>query len=333
MARIRSIKIDLFLDDGLESVSLEAHFLLAGLPVLADRAGRLEDKPKRIHAQIFPYRPTVDTAALLVELEDTGHIRRYEAGGQRYIEVCGWDRDQRPHVNEPKSSIPPPPPNCAEHCHSNARGIHELNPGIQAHKDRAGIRDSGLGILDLGCGDLPGIAPAQPAPEPKAAKRAKDAKPPDSRHAPLVKALTDAGWPFDGGKDAACVKALLALADQQEATRGELAGMEVLRRARIAWEQFPGFHSARTLSGLRSKWGEFATPDTGRGTGPPRATDRLEPKPAVCCDGCGGKGEAASVGDPGVWLCYATCLAQWQLARLPYTHAQDWARRRRDNAA
>lgn len=279
MARIRSIKIDLFLDDGLESVSLEAHFLLAGLPVLADRAGRLEDKPKRIHAQIFPYRPTIDTAALLVELEGTGHIRRYEVGGQRYIEVGGWDRDQRPHVNEPKSSIPPPPPGYTEHYHSNAQVIRELNPGIQAHEDRAGIRDSGLGILDLGCGDLPGIAPAQPVLG-KPAKKAKEAKPPDPRHAPLVKALTDAGWPFDGGKDAACVKALLALADQQEATRGDLAGVEVLRRARIAWDQFPDFYSARTLSGLRSKWGEFIVPrgHTGRGPAPPSNFEE-PPKP------------------------------------------------------
>lgn len=106
------------------------------------------------------------------------------------------------------------------------------------------------------------------APKPKVRKQAAE-KPTDPRHAPLVKALTNAGWPFDGGKDGAHVKALLALSDQQEATRGELAGLEVLRRAQIAWSQFPGFHSARTLSGLRSKWGEFSTPDMGRGQGAP----------------------------------------------------------------
>jgi len=116
---------------------------------------------------------------------------------------------------------------------------------------------------------FPEVAVASPVPA-KTPKEPKKREPTgDPRHAPLVKALTDAGWPFDGPKDAAQVKALLALADQQEATRGDVAGVEVLRRARIAWSQFPSFHSARTLSGLRSKWGEFATPDEGRSQGPP----------------------------------------------------------------
>lgn len=125
---------------------------------------------------------------------------------------------------------------------------------------------------------FPGFADAPQAHSAPPAKKAKEAKKReptgDPRHAPLVKALTDAGWPFDGGKDAAHVKALLALADQQEATRGDLAGLEVIRRAGIAWSQFPGFHSARTLSGLRSKWGEFAQADTGtRGPAPPSSFD------------------------------------------------------------
>lgn len=111
--------------------------------------------------------------------------------------------------------------------------------------------------------DLLPAGASAPAAHAKKAKEAKKEPTGDPRHAPLVRALTDAGWPFDGPKDAAQVKALLALADQQEATRGALAGLEVLRRAQIAWSQFPGFHSARTLSGLRSKWGEFAQPESG----------------------------------------------------------------------
>lgn len=119
---------------------------------------------------------------------------------------------------------------------------------------------------------LPGVdeptPPAKPAKKPREKKPPPD-KPTDPRHAPLVAALTAEGWPFDGGKDAANVKALLALADQQETTRGETAGLEVLRRARIAWAQFPGYHSARTLADLRSKWGYFAAPrgDTGGESG------------------------------------------------------------------
>lgn len=116
---------------------------------------------------------------------------------------------------------------------------------------------------------FPGIASAPPAPAktPKAAKKREPTG--DSRHAPLVKALTGAGWPFDGAKDAAQVKALLALADQQQATAGAAAMAEVVRRAAIAWGQFPGFNSARTLGDFRAHWGRFQQPDVGRGPAPP----------------------------------------------------------------
>jgi hypothetical protein len=280
VARIRSIKIDLFLDDGLESVSLEAHFLLAGLPVLADRAGRLEDKPKRIHAQIFPYRPSIDTAALLVELEQTGHIRRYEVAGVRYIEVSGWDRDQRPHVNEPKSTIPAPQPDSTAHCHSHAQGIHELNHGIQAHEDRDGIKDSGLRILDLGCGDLPGIASAQPAPEKDAAPRGQkrpakprnDAPPADPRHAPLSLALVALAWPHHGGRTAKALKELLALADQSPSTAGDKAQAEILRRAAKA-KASTGFPQVREIHELATHWGHFAGPSASPASALPKADD------------------------------------------------------------
>lgn len=124
-----------------------------------------------------------------------------------------------------------------------------------------------------GQGEL--LPDAPPTPPAKPAKKAKEAKKPeapgDPRHNPLIASLTAEGWPFDGSKDAAHVKALLALADQQEATRGELAGLEILRRARIAWAQFPGYHSARTLTDLRLKWGYFGQPRDEKGGQDPGA--------------------------------------------------------------
>jgi hypothetical protein len=99
MARIRSIKSDLFMDDGLAEVSLEAHFLLAGLPCIADSEGRLEDRPRRIKAQVFPYRDA-DVDRCLDELARSGYVRRYEADGGRYIQVSNWERDQGPQLPE-----------------------------------------------------------------------------------------------------------------------------------------------------------------------------------------------------------------------------------------
>ena len=109
------------------------------------------------------------------------------------------------------------------------------------------------------------LTPAAPGKKPR-----KEPKEPDTRHQPLVKALVGSGFPFDGGKDAAHVTALLALADQRPETAGEAAPAEVLRRASIGWTQFPAYHSARTLSALRSKWGDLGErAATGRGPAPP----------------------------------------------------------------
>ena len=274
MARIRSIKIDLFVDDALADVSLAAHLLLAGLPVLADSAGRLEDRPRRIQAQLFPYREGVDVGACLDELAAVGALVRYEAAGRRYIQVANWRRDQRPHVKEATSAIPPPTDSTE---HRQGVELAGNSPGTRRGKN-AGILGVGSGVLDSGLGTsppasqaaFPGVAgpPSKPA---KTRKAKAEGKPSDPRHAPLVKVLVEeVGFPFDGGKDAANVAALLALADQQPATAGPAAPGEVVRRARLAWSQFPGFYSARTLALLRSRWGDFQAPAApGRGPAPP----------------------------------------------------------------
>jgi hypothetical protein len=172
--------------------------------------------------------------------------------------------------------------------------------------------------------------------EPKAAKRSrprKDGTPPDPRHAPLVKALTEAGFPFLGGRDAKNVTALLAIADQQPATRGELAHAEILRRARLGWAQRPGFHSAGSLSALLAKWGDLERPaDGGTGPDPNGGAGRAE---SAECAGCGEVGAGGAVGEPMVWLCYGCgCLSAFSDALehhevLHYREAASWAKERR----
>jgi hypothetical protein len=44
--------------------------------MLADREGRLEDRPARIKAEAFPYWPVVDVENLLKSLTQTGFITR-----------------------------------------------------------------------------------------------------------------------------------------------------------------------------------------------------------------------------------------------------------------
>jgi len=322
VARIRSIKLDLFIDDGLADVSVEAHLLLAGLPCIADSAGRLEDRPRRIHAQLFPYRPSVDVGRCLDELAATGHVTRYAVDGKCFIQVNNWESDQRPHVKEPGSDIPPVTDSTE---HRQSSDVAGKSP-VQVQGKNAGILGVGSGVLDLGVG---GSLALQAAPKPKKRKGGKAEPAGDPRHAPLVQVLVEeCGYPFRDGRDAFAVSRLLALADQQEATQGEAAVPEVVRRARIGWA-WVGFPACRSLSELVTNWGHYATEQ--RKQAPPRADDGIHPPGAEACAGCGTAGDGASVGEPHVWLGYACgCMTDWTHEGLHYTKAQGWAKRRRD---
>lgn len=107
MARARNIKPGFFKNECLAECTPWARLLAPGLWTMADREGRLEDRPKRIKAEIFPY-DDLDANALLDELARCGHIIRYESEGQRFIHINGFVDHQRPHHLEEKSVIPAP---------------------------------------------------------------------------------------------------------------------------------------------------------------------------------------------------------------------------------
>jgi hypothetical protein len=115
MSRLRTIKPGFFLDEELAECSPLARLLFAGIWTIADREGRLEDRPKRIKVQTLPY-DDCDVDELLGELERHGFVARYEANGARYIAVPTWHKHQNPHVKEGPSTIPAPCLNGAKHC-------------------------------------------------------------------------------------------------------------------------------------------------------------------------------------------------------------------------
>ena len=109
MSRIRYIKPGFFCDEDLADCSPWARLLFAGLWGIADKAGRLEDRPRRIAAAVFPYDRDVDVDACLHELCEHGPlIIRYEASGAHYIAIPGWSNHQKPHPREAESIIPEP---------------------------------------------------------------------------------------------------------------------------------------------------------------------------------------------------------------------------------
>lgn len=108
MARARNIKPGLFKNEVLGVADPLYTLLFEGLWVLADREGRLEDRPLRIKAEILPYRDGIDVDAMLNWLQENGFIRRYVAGGKKCIVVCEFVKHQNPHKNESESELPAP---------------------------------------------------------------------------------------------------------------------------------------------------------------------------------------------------------------------------------
>jgi uncharacterized phage protein (TIGR02220 family) len=108
--RSRNVKPGFFKNEDLSALPAHARLLFAGLWCLADRAGRLEDRPARIRAELFPYDETVTTPLLngyLTDLERIGLVVRYEVGGRGLIEIVSWARHQHPHHTEKHSEFPP----------------------------------------------------------------------------------------------------------------------------------------------------------------------------------------------------------------------------------
>ncbi len=105
--RARNIKPGLFKNETLAELSLAARLLFIGLWCMADREGRLEDRPKRIKAELFPY-DDLDVEPLLAGLAAVGFIERYEVGGLPYIQVVNFKKHQSPHYKERESTIPAP---------------------------------------------------------------------------------------------------------------------------------------------------------------------------------------------------------------------------------
>ena len=110
--RSRNIKPSFFSNEQLAEVSPEARLLFIGLWCMADREGRLEDRPKRIKMSIFP-ADSYNCEPFLAELADQRLIVRYQIDGQRYIEIPRFTAHQSPHHKEKPSCIPPRAPDSA----------------------------------------------------------------------------------------------------------------------------------------------------------------------------------------------------------------------------
>jgi hypothetical protein len=104
VARARNIKPSFFSNEELSECSAHARLLFIGLWCVADREGRLEDRPRRIRAEVFPYEP-LDVDKLLVELAEAGVVLRYRIDESPYIQILNFLKHQSPHGKERPSTI------------------------------------------------------------------------------------------------------------------------------------------------------------------------------------------------------------------------------------
>jgi hypothetical protein len=107
MSRIRTIKPKFFQNEDLAALPYEWRLLFIGLWTQADREGRLEDRPRRLKAALFPY-DDLDVNAGLGCLTNAGFLTRYEVNGVRYLAIPTWLKHQQPHVKEVPSDLPAP---------------------------------------------------------------------------------------------------------------------------------------------------------------------------------------------------------------------------------
>ena len=136
--RQRTISPGFFTNEVLAGLPPIVRLLFQGLWCLADREGRLEDRPPRIRVLLFPYGtagPCNYTASnvtpaqrdelseMLDLLVQAGFIRRYEVDGNSYLAVLNFKKHQHPHPKEAQSVIPPPP---KEPCNYKASRVKDM---------------------------------------------------------------------------------------------------------------------------------------------------------------------------------------------------------------
>lgn len=166
MARARNLKPGFFTDAELIECEHWVRLLFAGLWTIADRDGRLLDRPKQIGVDLFP-RESLDIDAGLDTLADRGFIVRYEVDGQRIIWIKNFGSHQNPHKDERASTLPPPP-SPEKHGAGTVQAPEEpgANRAISLNTDSLSL-DSSPRISDCleGAHDAPGAdAPGADAP-------------------------------------------------------------------------------------------------------------------------------------------------------------------------
>lgn len=143
--RARNIKPGFYSNEDLAECSMAARLLAPGLWMLADRDGRLEDRPKRIKGEIFRF-DNIDVEPLLAELEAYKHIVRYQISDVNYIQILRFKEHQSPHYSEKESIIPHIPQNYSGKLLSLSNNIPQPQPPDSLNPDSLNPEEGIVGL-------------------------------------------------------------------------------------------------------------------------------------------------------------------------------------------
>ncbi len=157
MARIRQIKPQFFVDEDVAKLSPLARLMFIGLWTIADKHGRLEDKPRTIKVVTLPF-DECDAEVLLGELVGAAMVIRYEVAGKKCIQIKSFEKHQKPHPKEPSSDLPEQA--VKKHGEPRRNTARTGNPGTSS-------ADSGVLVLGSGGSDSGGsLEPPASKPNP-----------------------------------------------------------------------------------------------------------------------------------------------------------------------
>lgn len=165
MARIRSIRPEIWTDETFVSLSFGARLLFFGASTHADDGGNLPASVRTLKMQVFPGDDLRESevAAMVAELLGAGMFAQYAAEGRAYWHIQGWEDTQKIEkatYRHPKPADSPTARRILAESSPTAR--RPLNPGI------------GIGV---GNGTGNGVGGDAQAPDPDPDVLAKNAVP------------------------------------------------------------------------------------------------------------------------------------------------------------
>ena len=186
--RARNIKPGLFDNEVLGEIDPIYTLLFIGLWTLADREGRLEDRPKRIKAKIFRYRETPIISEALDTLVELGFIERYTVDETHIIQIINFCKHQNPHKNEKPSKLPENSQQPSE-TQSN-QGFKTDSSNVPIKSEQGPTESEALGLIP----DTGFLIPDSGYRIPDSGYRIPDSHIPESGNATDVAEMRPHGW-------------------------------------------------------------------------------------------------------------------------------------------